>query len=231
MSFKKRAVSGLFLLTVGSLFWAGCAAARLPIKLDPAFAQRGIRSIALLPAVDQRKDRLLNINLDYEMNVRARKGLEKKGYRVMETAPMEHDRIGISRLMDMDPSYLASLGPADADAVMAIYVQDTLSSYKIMSYVFKVETLGTLVSKADQTEVWRDKGIGNVGQAGLISGLMQGLSRSTALDACVHGMLSTLPKAPAATLIRQNSSVDDNTSRETAIEAAVEQAEDKGDAL
>jgi len=194
---RKRSFSAACVLAGGVLLLAGCASTRLPIKLDPAFSQRGIRSVALLPAVDQRADRSLNINLDHEMNARARKGLEKKGYRVLETAPIEHDRIGISRLMDMDPSYLASLGPAEADAVMAIYVQDTLSNYKIMSHVFTVEAIGTLVSKADQTEVWRDKGIGNVGQAGLISGLMQGLNQMSAMDDCVYGMLFTLPKAPA----------------------------------
>ncbi len=185
-------------LPLGFLFLAGCATPRFPIKIDPAFSQRGIRSIALLPAIDQRKDRSYEIDLNYEINTRARKSLEKKGYVVLETSPVvASNRSEASRLMDMDPAYLASLGPANADAVMAIYLQDTLRSYMIMSYVFKAEAIGTLVSKADQTEVWRDKGLGNAGQGGLISGLLQGLYRAEALDGCVYGMLATLPKAPA----------------------------------
>ena len=96
----------------------------------------------------------------------------------------------------MDTGFIASLAAHDADAVAAVYVDDTLSSYKVLSYVFKIEATGTVVSKQDGTELWRDRGIGNQGQAGLISGVFAGMDRGFALDQCVGSLFSTLPKGP-----------------------------------
>lgn len=190
-------VSGWLVVTaLASLMASGCATVPPPLRLDPMFAQRGIQSIAVLPIVDRRRDRSANLDVEYEVGVRARKALEKKGYLVLAApGPSVDDPIGTARLLDMDLEYLVSLNPPDADAVIAIYVDDSLSSYKVLSYAFKVEALGLMVSKRFNAELWRAKGIGNSGQAGLISGLIQGLNRSEAWDACIYGMLSSIPKA------------------------------------
>lgn len=194
---RKETTPFLFVTALALLFSAGCATTRMPIKLDPTFAEQKIESISLLPIIDRRKDTSVNMDLEYEIGTRAQKKIEQLGYRTVRIeAPLNLDRTGLGRLMEMDPSFIASLGPSDADAVMAIYVDDTLSSYVLISYAFKIESMGTLVSKEKSIELWRDKGIGNAGQAGLISGLLQGLNRVGALDICVYGMLATLPKGP-----------------------------------
>ena len=180
---------------------SGCATVRPPLRLDPMFSQRGIRSIALLPIVDRRKDRSANLDVEYEVSARARKALERKGYHVVAVpGPSEDDPIGTARLLEADLDYLVLLNPPEADAVIAIYVDDSLSSYKVLSYAFKVEALGVMVSRSANVELWRAKGIGNAGQAGLISGVLQGLYRSEAWDACVYGMLSSIPKAAVSSV-------------------------------
>ena len=213
-------VGRLVLIASVLVFPAGCATIQPPLQLDPMFAQRGIRSIALLPIVDRRKDRSAALDVEYEVGVRARKALEKKGYQMLEAAgPASGDAIGMARLLDADLNYLVSLNPPDADAVIAIYVDDSLSSYKVLSYAFKVEALGVMVSKRLNAELWRAKGIGNAGQGGLISGVLQGLNRSEAWDACVYGMLSSIPKA-ATSYDAGHSTIP--TSREVAMDVAIE---------
>lgn len=183
---------------------AGCAmTTRMPILLDPSFSDRQVTTIALLPIIDRRRDRSFNIDLDRQLGTRTEKQLQSKGYEVTRVSQMEasSDPYGSERLLDMDTEYIASLGPSEADAVLAIYVDDVLSSYKVLVYEFKIEAIGTLVAKSDQKELWRDKGIGTQGQAGLISGLLQGMDRSLAMDLCVGGMFAALPKASAIKLV------------------------------
>ena len=202
MNHKKRNAV-LWAGTIPSLLLlAGCATTRMPIVLDPSFSDRQIATIALLPIVDRRRDRSFNIDLDNQLGARAEKLLKSKGYAVTKISPPEasNNPYGSERLLDIDIEYVASLGPPEADAVLAIYVDDVLSSYKVLVYEFKIEAIGTLVAKSDQKELWRDKGIGTQGQAGLISGLFQGWDRSLAMDLCVGGMFATLPKASAIKL-------------------------------
>lgn len=184
---------------------SGCATTHYPIKLDPAFEEKNVRTIALLPVVDRRRDRSIEIDLEYEINARATKQLTRRGYNVLQVPVSLLDEAGnFDAILDMESTYLATLGPAEADAVMAIYVDDVFSSYKVFSYVFKIDVLGTLVDKRDGTELWRDKGIGNFGQAGLISGITSGLNRNSALDGCVLAMLQGLPKLKMADQTHQS---------------------------
>ena len=214
------------------LLLAGCATTRMPIVLDSSFSDRQVATVALLPIVDRRRDRSFNVDLDNQLGARAEKLLKSKGYEVTKISlPEASDNpYGSERLLDMDTEYIASLGPPEADAVLAIYVDDVLSSYKVLVYEFKIEAIGTLVAKSDQKELWRDKGIGTQGQAGLISGIFQGWDRSMAMDLCVGGMFAGLPKASAIKLASRTAPVtlpaSSNTAedRETAIQNAVSAA-------
>lgn len=211
-----------------ALLVTGCAATRMPIVLDPSFAQRRIYTIAMLPVVDRRRDRSADIDLDHQLGNRAEKILKSKGYEVVKVsrAELSRDPYGPERIREMDHEYIASLSHPDANAVLVIYADDILSNYKVMVYQFKIEATGTLVSKSDGKELWRDKGIGNSGQAGLISGLTQLWNRSMALDRCVNGMLSTLPKLAAGGAAMRDSAASRSVARkrEAAIQDAVQAA-------
>jgi hypothetical protein len=176
------------------LLSSGCASTGYLIRFDPKFDQRGIGSIALLPVVDRRRDRSANIDFEQEIRMRASRILEKKGYQVVTPpGPSESDLEGKTKLEEMDLGYIVSLNPPQTDSVMVIYLDDVLSNYQVFSYTFKIEAIGIMASKRENAELWRAKGIGNGGQAGLVSGLTQGLSRSDAFDQCIGGLLSTLP--------------------------------------
>lgn len=227
---KKNAIAGVGMLSFLVLL-AGCATTRMPILLDPSFSDRQVTTVALLPIVDRRRDRSFSIDLDSQLGARTEKQLRSKGYEVIKVSQTEasSDPYGSERLLDMDAEYIASLGPPEADAVLAIYVDDVLSSYKVLVYEFKIEAIGTLVAKSDQKELWRDKGIGTQGQAGLISGLLQGMNRSLAMDLCVGGMLSALPKASAIKLVSRTAPKLPTSSgaaedREAAVQNAVNAA-------
>ena len=57
----------------------------------------------------------------------------------------------------------------------------------------KVEATGSLIHKSEKVELWRDKGIGTSGQAGLISGAFAGMDKRTALSICLNSMFASFP--------------------------------------
>jgi hypothetical protein len=163
--------------------------------LDPAFADRHINTVAVVPVIDRRTDPSAGLDLQQQIGARAKKHLRKRGYKVIDAVALPGDNAEAQvRLADLDAAYLASRAPSGADAVFAIAVDDVMSSYKVLSYAFKIEATGTLVSVADRKELWRGRGIGNMGQGGLVSGLLIGLNRMEALDTCVGEMLSSIPR-------------------------------------
>jgi hypothetical protein len=58
------------------------------------------------------------------------------------------------------------------------------------------EVAGFLYNKEAGTIVWRDKGIGQVGQAGLMFMLMKGAMAGSAIDVAMNSLLSSIPKRP-----------------------------------
>ncbi len=181
------------------VIFSGCAAAppRVPIKLDPSFSEMGIQTVALLPVIDRRVDKSYEIDLDKEIRNQAKKTLEKKGYAVlMPDTFAEGKAVELAEVVEMEVNDLALLGPRDARVIVLIYLEDILSSYKVLSYAFKIEATASMVSQEKQVELWRDKGIGRSGQGGLISGLTKGLDKSSAINTCINSMFYTLPAVP-----------------------------------
>lgn len=184
-------VLGLFCITLV----AGCATTqKLPIKLDPNYHQKGIETIVMMPVIDRRVDKSSKIDFNKDLRLPAKAMLEKKGYQVMipsvyrESADVTQDEI-----TEMDIEELSQLGPVDARALLYIYVEDILDSYVVISYNFKIEATGSLIHKQEKTELWRDKGLGTQGQAGLISGAFSAWDKQIAITACLESLLSTLP--------------------------------------
>ena len=65
------------------IFIVGCATSRVPIKLDPSFSTMGIKKITLLPIVDRRIDKSVDIDFEQAIRNKAAKNLESKGYTVL----------------------------------------------------------------------------------------------------------------------------------------------------
>jgi hypothetical protein len=184
---------GVILILLGVIL-GGCATPKVAIKLDPAFYSMGVKKIAVLPIVDRRKDKSYVMDFHADIRIPAANLLQEKGYAAMMAKNFAEGRtVDTAEVAVMDSSQLAKLGPAEVDAIVLIYIEDVLSSYKVMSYAFKIEATACMISKKTGLEVWRDKQIGSSGQGGLISGLTQGLDRSSAISSCVSGLFASLP--------------------------------------
>jgi len=174
---------------------SGCSTVqKIPIKLDPHFKEKGINTIVLMPVIDRRVDKKAQFDFEKDLRIPAKKILEKKGYEVI--APdyfSDNNDITSEQVADMNISELCELGPKNAKALLCIYVEDILDDYVVLAYTFKIEATGSLIEKTEKLELWRDKGIGAYGQGGLISGVLSGMYKQTAVSQCLDGMLVTLP--------------------------------------
>jgi hypothetical protein len=186
---------GLIVLLL--LILAGCTTTKPAIKIDPSFSEMQIESLALLPVIDRRVDKSYEIDLENKVRLAAKEILEKKGYAVIMPATFAEGRnVDPAEAAAMGVNDLTSLGPADPKTIVLIYIEDILSSYKVLSYAFKIEATASIISKEKQSELWRNKAVGKSGQGGLISGITQGLDRSSAVGSCLGELFSNLPNVP-----------------------------------
>lgn len=178
----------------------GCSTVpKMPIKLDPNFASKGIDTIVLMPIVDRRIDKKCKVDFEKTLRMPAKKILARKGYNViMPAAFNDGGTITADNVGEMNVSELSNLGPANERAILVIYVDDVLDEYVVVAYSYKIEATGSLIEKKERVELWRDKGIGKSGQGGLISGPLSFVYQCEANDMCLNDMLCTLPKNPAA---------------------------------
>lgn len=173
----------------------GCVTTpKVPIHLDPAFSERQIDSITLLPVVDVRKDKSFDIDMS-KIRDRIRRILEKRGYMVSAPSAFAAEAQPTpDEISEMSVAELSELGSPSSKALLFIFLEDISSSYVVLGYTFKIEASASLIDKESRSLLWRDKGIGTSGQGGLISGLMQGLNRSEAISICINTMLESFPR-------------------------------------
>jgi hypothetical protein len=195
MSCKKFSFLNL-LITISAVFLiSGCATKtpKIPIFWDPGFAEMSVKSITIMPIVDRRADKSFELDAE-DIIDEAKSVLEKKGYAVKVADSFKPgETISNEGILEMESAELASLGAQDAQYLLYVYIEDAVSSYKVMAHTFKIEATASLLSKERKSEIWRDKGLGQAGQGGLISGLVKGLNEGAGVEICMRNMLESLP--------------------------------------
>jgi hypothetical protein len=154
-----------------ALSLGGCAPKRVPLEMDSRFAD--VSKIALLPVVDARRERSEKVDLIGDVLKPVEEDLRKKGYNVVSlSAFSENTDVSADEVAEMEPSEIATLGPADAQALMLVSLNDAFSRYVVMAYTFKAEVEGVIVDKSSGRVLWKDKGVVSGGQGGLVSGIL-----------------------------------------------------------
>jgi len=176
---------------------AGCAAPlKQAIYLDSGFQPQVINQIILLPAIDARIDRKIEVNIQKQIREAGMEILNNNGYQVSLS-----DNIGgVTQIIEDDlkfgdPKWIKQLGPSEARYVMVLMLVDVATKLTFGS-TGNAEVAGFLYNKEAGTIVWRDKGIGQVGQAGLMFMLMKGAMAGSAIDVAMNSLLSSIPKRP-----------------------------------
>ena len=181
---------------LGTFLLAGCAATKVPILLHPDFKAKKITGITLMPMVDRRPEQDKPMNIDYLYEALT-KQLEKKGYTVYRCFEfkMNGTAVDVRDVADMSPEELSVLEPDNDSPRLFMYIEDILDNYMVLAYQYKIETTGSLISKTEKIQLWRDKGVGAHGQGGLISGAFSAWDKKIAIDAAVRDLLLGFPDA------------------------------------
>lgn len=174
---------------------AACAAPRKAMYLHPQMKDTPPAELLLLPIVDRRPDRSMEIDLEADLRLVVRKELEEKGYRVRLAQGFPG---GTSETFgDLGEEELAALVPNDAEAIFVVYLEELFSEkstrFLIPKYVFIEELSGRLVAR--EGFLWEDtsklEGMGG----GLIGAAISSASfESHGRESGARKLMESLPK-------------------------------------
>jgi hypothetical protein len=177
----------------------GCGGGQLKkaIYLDTGFQPQGISQIVLLPAVDARVDKSREVDLQKLIRGNGQNILNHKGYQVQFSDNIgEASQIIEDDLKSGDPKWIKQLGPPEARHVMVLVLVDVTAKLTFGS-TGNAEVAGFLFDKETGTIVWRDKGIGQVGQGGLLGMAMKGLMAGSAIEVAMGNLMASIPIRPS----------------------------------
>lgn len=167
-----------------------------PIFADPDLNNIQFEAVTLLPIVDRRADKSYNLDLESSIGKRVEKNIKKKGYSVIrQTTFSDTLQVTNEEIAEMEPYELQALGTENTEYMLIVYLDDALGKTGF-GYTFKIEATALLINKQTGAMLWKDKGIGSQGQAGLAGCLMSGATKAGAMDECVKNILSSFPKNP-----------------------------------
>jgi len=191
---KNLAKIGIISLVIALL--GSCAFTKTAILMDSSFNTASSKQIFLYPPIDSRIDKKIDINLDNHLQKAAYKDLTKKGYKVVLVANAETTTQIIDEdLKTPDPNWIGHLKPDDAHIIMVIELVD-LQTKLTFGSTGNAEISGYIFDKDSKKMIWHDKGIGQVGQGGLIGMAEKGMMASNAINAAMFSLLSSIPKRP-----------------------------------
>jgi len=95
-------------------------------------------------------------------------------------------------LQTVDAEWVKDLGPTGSRWVMVIALLDAKSKLTFGS-TGNAEVAGYLFDRMDGSIVWRDKGIGSVGQGGLIGMFLKGLMIGDAINMATSDLMRSFP--------------------------------------
>ena len=182
----KKCFPFLFVLIIG------CAPSKEAIYVDPNFPQ--IDKITLLPAIDARIDTSIEVDMNGQIRERGLDKLEDKGYQCTLSENTGDAKLITEELLKSgDSSWIKQLGPADARWPMVLMLIDVSSNISFGSSG-NAEVEGFLFDKDTGKIVWRDKGIGKVGQGGLLGLVLSSDMDEEAIGEAMKNLMLSFPE-------------------------------------
>jgi hypothetical protein len=180
-------IPALFLLS-------GCAPAlKSAIHLDAQFDAKTVDPIFVLPAVDSRIDKESPIDLETQVRHAGVEILRARGYRAeLGASAADAGEIIDEDLRSPQPAWVKSLAGDGARWIMIVELID-VSSQLTFGSTGNAEVAGYLFDAEDGKLVWRDKGVGQAGQGGLLGMVVVAAMDDAALSAAMSNLLSSMP--------------------------------------
>jgi hypothetical protein len=189
----------------------GCGSQwRPPLYQKQDFHLQWVDHITVVPAVDVRIDRSVQVDLNAQLRDSTVNILTGKGYPT--AASQDGSEVGTVTLDDLknpEPAWIEHLGPQTARWVLVVTLVDVNSGLTFGS-TGDAEVAGFLYDKKDGTLAWRDRGIAQVGQGGLLGMALVGAMDDAAISEALDHLFASFPErnkgnpyipepAPAAT--------------------------------
>ena len=174
----------------------GCAGPpKIPIYLAPGFEISTIDEIGLLPAIDSRIDKTEDVDVQRLLHDDVKEVLEDKGYKITSSTAID-SAAGFSdvTLKSGNADWIRRL-PSDRRWVMILVLADVETKLTFGS-TGNAEVAGYLYDKVNGTVAWRDKGIGKIGQGGLIGMMLKGLMAESAISVAMTNLVASIPERP-----------------------------------
>jgi hypothetical protein len=155
-----------------------------------------VEQIVILPAVDARAGKKGRVDLNRWLRKSAQKDLKRKNYSVsLSDSTGDVGEIVEEDLSGPTPQWIKRLGPPDSRWVMVIGINDVHSKTTFGS-TGNAEVFGALYDKEAGSVLWNGKGIGQVGQGGLMGMAMKGAMSASAIQIATLNLLHEIPKVP-----------------------------------
>lgn len=179
------------------LSFSGCATgpAPLPIYQAPNFSYSDVDVIAILPAADLRRDKSADINVNKIAQDMAQTALKHRDYSTELTLePVDYSHITEEDLANPSAAWVKHLPPSDKRWVLIVCADDITRKLTFGS-TGNAAVSAYFYDKKAGVLIWRDKGVGQAGQGGLLGMAMIGMMSQAALENAVNmAFLSFPPK-------------------------------------
>ena len=169
-----------------------------PLHSAADFRPESMDTVYILPVVDARPDKKLDLNLA-KLQKNMASDLKHKRYQVV-ALPDTKLVAGITDEDFREPSrdWIKGIGPSEARWVMVLAVGE-LSRKIVFGSTGNAEVNLAIFDKQTGTVVWRDKALGRAGQGGLLGMLMVSMMDDEALAQAVGQVMYKIPKKPKGT--------------------------------
>jgi hypothetical protein len=167
---------------------------KTPVFQAAGFSATAVDEVVLLPVVDLRPDKSVGLDVKASALSSAKSTLKQKKYKFS----VHSDEAQVANLAPEDlekpkPEWVKSLNPANGRWMMVVAVNDLVKKVTFGTAA-NAEVSAYLFDKESGKCVWRDKGIGQAGQGGLI-GYMNP-SATTAMQIATYNAINGLPAKP-----------------------------------
>lgn len=197
-SFKSK-LFAVIILPVFILI-SGCTATKkAAISMAPGFNPKSVDEILVLPVVDLRFDKTKMPNIDkvdnwMQNNIEGT--LKRFGYKVKIVT----DRAFVSNITEedlnsQDAAWIKQAVPSKSSWVLVVGLMDSESKITFGS-TGSAEVTGYFYNKGDGLSIWHDKGVGKVGQGGLMGMAMKATMKHDAVIMATGNMMASFPRIP-----------------------------------
>lgn len=163
-----------------------------PIYSQQGFLLEEVQQISLLLPVDSRFDKKENIDLK-KIQGKCSDMIKKKGYQVLEVPINQGVKIDEDDLKSQNQIFIKNICAAGTSRyVMLVNILD-VSTRLTFGSTGNAEVSGYIFDKDSGVAIWHHKGIGQVGQGGLLGILMKSSMDNEAVMVALHNLFSSIP--------------------------------------